>query len=89
MTYHLLLKCLSLLTIILRALVGDSGNIDYQANNGVVNVDSQANSDDVMGSLMAQGAYYNSESPAQAQFHDGQASDWLASDKKACSRPDT
>ena len=66
---------LSLLTIILRASAGDSGSIDYQANSGDVNVDSQANTDDVMGWLMAQGAYYNSESPAQAQFHDGQASD--------------
>lgn len=89
MIYHLLLKCLSLLTIIHRASAGDSGNIDYQANSGDVNVDSQANSDDLTGWLMAQGAHYNSEGPAQAQLHDGQASDWLASDKEACSRPDT
>lgn len=89
MIYHLLLNCLSLLTIIHRASAGDSGNIDYQANSGDVNVDSQANSDDVAGWLMAQGAHYNSEGPAQAQLHDGQASDWLASDKEACSRPDT
>lgn len=89
MTYRFFWERLSLFIIILRASAGDSGNIDYQANSGGINIDSQANSGDVTGWIMGQGALDNSEGPAQAQFNDGQTSDWLASDNEACPRPDT
>lgn len=85
MTSHFLWKRLLLLIIILRASAGDSGYNDYQANGGDGNVDSQANTGDVTGWLMAEGAHYNTEGPVQAQFHDGQASPLLVSDSGACS----
>lgn len=90
MSYYILWKILSILFIILRASARESGNIDYPVNSGDVNVDSQANRGDVTGWLMAEGAHYNSEGPAQAQLHDGhESSDWFVSDSELCSRPDT
>lgn len=90
MNYQFLWKCLSLSIIILRASAGDPGNIDYQANTGDGNADSQAKTTaDVTGWLMAEGAHYNSEGPLQDQFYeDGQAYLFVVSDSEACSMHD-
>lgn len=86
MTYPSLGSRLSLLIIIFRVSAGVLGNIDYQVDSGDLNVDFQAKSGDVS---MAQEALYNSEVPAQARFHDGQASDSLVSGNQACPGPAT
>lgn len=94
MNYQFLCKCLSLLSIIIlrvRASAGESGFIDYQANSGDGNADSQAKTTgDVTQWLMAEGASYNSADPVQDQFYeDGQANPFLVSDNEPCSMQGT